>query len=134
MKKQLVYVVFAVLAIASRANAQGYNSATIGGGPHDLSNGSALRNTDATINGQTCIFCHTPHGGTTDKPLWNRNAPTSTYSLYSSTTTVGALPTQAGIRSSVSGACLSCHDGTIGMDVLINANGGSLAAPVAFTR
>lgn len=131
MKKPLVFLVLVVLAIAAQANAQNYNSSTIQGGPHDLSAGSAVTNNDATINGQTCVFCHTPHGGKNDKPLWNRNAPTSTYSLYTSTTTV-ATTTSGGLQGSISGACLSCHDGTIGLDVMINANGGTLTSPVAF--
>ena len=67
-------LVVACVALATTAHAQ--NTAVIAGGPHDLTTGSALRNTNATIAGQTCVFCHTPHGGSNTIPLWNRTAPT----------------------------------------------------------
>ncbi|RME59327.1 MAG: hypothetical protein D6790_10780 [Caldilineae bacterium] len=71
--------------------------------------------------GEVCVYCHTPHGGQTSAPLWNRNFSSATYSMYdanhSSTIdmTVDSQPT------GISMACLSCHDGTIGLDVIINA-------------
>jgi len=70
--------------------------------------------------GEVCVYCHTPHGGQVDAPLWNRNFSGATYQMYDaghSTTidmTVDAQPT------GISMACLSCHDGTIGLDVIIN--------------
>jgi predicted CXXCH cytochrome family protein len=98
-------------------------TATIAGGPHDLSNGSAVRNTNATINGQTCVFCHVPHGGSTNQPLWNRANPTgASYQVYTSSTSK-TVATGAGVAAGISGACMSCHDGTIAMDVLTNVNG-----------
>lgn len=98
-------------------------TATIAGGPHDLSNGSAVRNSNATINGQTCVFCHVPHGGSTNQPLWNRSNPTgATYQVYTSSTSK-TVATGAAVAAGISGACLSCHDGTIAMDVLTNVNG-----------
>jgi predicted CXXCH cytochrome family protein len=110
------------------------NTPTIAGGPHDLSGGSALRNTDNTIDGQTCVFCHTPHGGANSVPLWNRTAPTgAAYQLYSSSTS-DVVTTASDIASGVSGACLSCHDGTIAMDVLSNVNGTAFGPAVGFTR
>lgn len=121
-----------VWALASTAYPQ--NTAVIAGGPHDLSNGSALRNANATIAGQTCIFCHTPHGGSNTIPLWNRAAPTgAAYQLYTSSTTDVTTTTNQ-VAASVSGACLSCHDGTIAVDVLSDVNGLSFGASVAFTR
>jgi cytochrome c553 len=79
---------------------------------------------------EICVFCHTPHGGRTDNsaaPLWNRALPASAgYTLYSSPN-FDAVASQP---QGVSLACLSCHDGTIGIDALINApgSGGFLAA------
>jgi predicted CXXCH cytochrome family protein len=108
--------------VASGAFAQ----ATIATGPHDFSAGSALRNTGTPIDGQTCVFCHTPHGGSTSIPLWNRIAPTTGYTVYTSSTST-ATTTADGIRSSVSGACLSCHDGSIGVDVLVNLGGSTVS-------
>lgn len=112
-----------VLIVAAGSTMSAQFTATIAGGPHDLSNGSAVRNTNATINGQTCVFCHVPHGGSTSQPLWNRSNPTGgAYQVYSSSTSA-AVATAAGVASGISGACMSCHDGTIAMDVVTNING-----------
>ncbi len=68
---------------------------------------------------EVCVYCHTPHGGQVDAPLWNRGFNTGGgYTMYSSATidmTIDGQPT------GISLACLSCHDGTIGLDVIINA-------------
>jgi len=125
----------AVIAVVAMTRA-GYtqNTSVVAGGPHDLSNGSALRNTDTTIDGQTCVFCHTPHGGANSIPLWNRSAPSgAAYQLYSSSTT-DVTTTAGAIANGVSGACLSCHDGTIAVDVLTNVNGHAFGPAVAFTK
>jgi predicted CXXCH cytochrome family protein len=133
VKRILVLASIAVLAVAATSYAQLTN--VIAGGPHDLSNGSALRNTDATINGQTCLFCHVPHGGNSSIPLWNRSPVTGAgYQLYSSTTT-SSIATVAGVTNGVSGACMSCHDGSIAVDVLLNVNGTPRPTGfVSFTR
>lgn len=132
MKRALTMAGIALLAVTAGAYAQ--NTPVIAGGPHDLSAGSAVRNTNATINGQTCVFCHTPHGGVTNIPLWNRGTPTgTTYQLYSSSTS-NVTTTGAAVAASVSGACMSCHDGTLAMDVLLNVNGLPFTPAVAFTR
>ena len=130
MTRRLLGAALIVLAGATAASAQ----ATLAGGPHDFSAGSAIRNTDASINGQMCVFCHTPHKGSVSVPLWNRTGSTATYTVYTSSTLDAALPTSAAIQSSVSGACLSCHDGSIAIDVLTNLNGVAKAASTAFTR
>jgi len=68
-----------------------------------------------------CGFCHSPHteaGG--PAPLWNRGASAATYTMYDSPTidmTIAAAP------ASISLACLTCHDGTVGFDQLINGAG-----------
>lgn len=132
MKKTLIMAGLALLAVTSAASGQ--NTAVIAGGPHDLTSGSALRNANASIAGQTCVFCHTPHGGANLIPLWNRSNPTgTTYQLYTSSTT-RATTTGAAIAASVSGACMSCHDGTMAMDVLLNVNGLPFTPAVSFTR
>ncbi|MBI5170039.1 MAG: cytochrome c3 family protein [Candidatus Eisenbacteria bacterium] len=75
----------------------------------------ALRN-----YGEVCVYCHTPHGGQTSAPLWNRNFSVASYQMYDSghsstiNMTVDSQPT------GVSLACLSCHDGTVGLDVIVN--------------
>ena len=75
-----------------------------------------------------CVFCHTPHGGSTTAavPLWNRtlNDPANftTYASLNSATIEGATAPVG----SVSIACLSCHDGTQAMDVVLNEPGSGL--------
>lgn len=121
MRKAFALAGLAVLALAAPSAAQ--YTATIAGGPHDLSNGSAVRNTNATINGQSCVFCHVPHSGSTNLPLWNRANPTgAAYQVYTSSTSK-TVATPANIATGISGACMSCHDGTIAMDVVTNVNG-----------
>ena len=63
-----------------------------------------------------CVYCHTPHGGQTAAPLWNRAFGTGPYQTYTSPTIDMTIGTPAG----VSLACLSCHDVTIGIDVIAN--------------
>jgi hypothetical protein len=75
---------------------------------------------------EICVFCHTPHFGATSAedsgPLWNRTLSTATYTLYASPT-LDSSPTQP---TSVSKACLSCHDGTVGINQLRNRPGTGL--------
>jgi predicted CXXCH cytochrome family protein len=132
VKKTLTLAGLALMMTASTAYAQ--TTSVIAGGPHDLTNGSALRNSNTTIAGQTCVFCHTPHGGAINKPLWNRTNPTgAAYQLYTSSTS-DVTTTAGAIAASVSGACMSCHDGTLAVDVLTNVNGSAFGPAVGFLR
>lgn len=68
-----------------------------------------------------CGFCHSPHteaGG--PAPLWNRGASAAGYTMYTSPTMDMTI---AGTPASISLACLTCHDGTVGFDQLINGSG-----------
>jgi len=64
---------------------------------------------------QTCAYCHAPHGGETDRPLWNRLTPTGPFRMYDDGTGMILDPQPTGNSLS----CLSCHDGTIGLDEII---------------
>jgi len=98
----------------------------LGSGP-----GPAGRNT-VSDTAEICVFCHTPHGGSTDAPvpLWNKRlsstpgAPAGggSYITYASLNTPSLDGTVAPVGS-ISVACLSCHDGTQAMDNVINAPG-----------
>ncbi|MBI3994501.1 MAG: hypothetical protein HY349_00860 [Nitrospirae bacterium] len=79
----------------------------------------------SSSSAEVCVFCHTPHGSNTSAPaaapLWNRTVPASSgYTLYSSPNfdAEGQVQPQG-----VSLACLSCHDGSIALDSLVNASG-----------
>lgn len=89
-----------------------------------MSNRTAGNFTTATT--EICVFCHTPHGAdsTAAVPLWNREASTATYNTYASLGTASLDAKQAPIGS-VSLACLSCHDGTQAMNVVINSSGSN---------
>jgi hypothetical protein len=87
----------------------------------------------AVAEAQTCLFCHAPHSASTVAPLWNRGNPGSTYTPYSSSTSVA----RPGQPTGASLLCLSCHDGTIALgDVLSRsarigmAGGVTMGAPL----
>ncbi len=65
---------------------------------------------------QVCIFCHAPHNTSGSKPLWNRNLPVGSYTIYTSST----LDAQPGQPSGSSKLCLSCHDGTIALGFVLS--------------
>ena len=70
---------------------------------------------------QVCVYCHTPHGasGALNAPLWNRTHLGNTYTTYDTlgSSTLTQPVTQPGVNSLT---CLSCHDGTVAIDSIIN--------------
>lgn len=88
--------------------------------------GSAQQTTDQTD--QVCVFCHTPHGADTTAPvpLWNKvlNSAQGRFTRYSTLATPSFDALEAPVGS-VSLACLSCHDGTQAMDVVLNQPGSN---------
>lgn len=84
-----------------------------------------------TGTAEICVFCHTPHGANSSAavPLWNRNLNTaSAYATYDQlgTSTFDAKIADVG---SVSIGCLSCHDGTMALDSMINEPGSGADNP-----
>lgn len=70
--------------------------------------------------GEVCVYCHTPHGASDVKlPLWNRTIKSTTYTTYTSDSLTQPIA-QPGISSL---ACLSCHDGQVAVDSIINMPG-----------
>jgi predicted CXXCH cytochrome family protein len=104
-----------------------HNLGTTGTGPS--ANGGA-RNT-FTGTAEICVFCHTPHGGDASAavPLWNRtlNSP-GAYATYDDLGT-STFDAQMAPVGSVSIGCLSCHDGSIALDSLINEPGSGAQNP-----
>lgn len=90
-------------------------------GKHDLS---------AAGYGSTekCIFCHTPHDAPgTNGPLWNHtDTAIATYDMYNTTFSSTIDMTVDAAPGAVSLACLSCHDGTIGIDEYAGLNAASV--------
>lgn len=106
-------VVGGLLLSATPAFSQG-----IVGSKHDMTfAGNTQSTTDTT---EVCVFCHSPHG-VSGQPLWNRGVTTSTYTMYNSAWSATMDMTIAGQPQGVSAACLTCHDGTVAYDNLINA-------------
>ena len=82
---------------------------------------------DGTGSDEVCVFCHTPHnaGNQAIGPLWNRNydpAVGGAWTFYDSATH-DAGPATLATLGGQSLACLSCHDGTLAFDALVNAPG-----------
>lgn len=125
--KRVKYIALAAATVALTGVAGSAVAATgIAATKHNLSTSGPAGYNGAT-NGTTeiCVFCHTPHGANSSQsvPLWNRamSAPGvfTTYAQLGSATLDGSI-TDVG---SVSLACLSCHDGQVAMDNLLNAPG-----------
>jgi predicted CXXCH cytochrome family protein len=70
----------------------------------------------ATSETEICLFCHTPHNSRPVAPLWNRNDPGLTYTLYTSSM-LNALPGQPDGSTIL---CLSCHDGTVALGSVLS--------------
>lgn len=77
---------------------------------HNLSV-SGPGNIKAITETEICIFCHTPHNSSPQKPLWNKGDPGLNFTLYTSSTTNATI----GQPDGSSLLCLSCHDGTIAL-------------------
>ncbi len=127
------FILFGVLCSASIGNAVAgiaesvHNLGITGTGPS--ANGGERNQFTGTA--EICVFCHTPHGGDSSAsvPLWNRQLNTpSAYSTYDQlgTSTFDARMADVG---SVSIGCLSCHDGTMAMDSMINEPGSGSTNP-----
>ncbi|MFY9268175.1 MAG: hypothetical protein WAO55_00330, partial [Candidatus Manganitrophaceae bacterium] len=87
---------------------------------------------DIRLNEEVCIFCHTPHGGQSNvggvagiAPLWNRRLsnPMAFTPYNSPNYDAQDLLGTPGRPKGVSLACLSCHDGAVAFDALINSSG-----------
>jgi len=121
--KKFIFVLVAVLAMSSMAMA-----GTIAGTKHDFSTtGPAKFSSNST---EICVHCHTPHmkAGAAYipyTPLWNRstNNTTSFTPFTSSTLSAGNQKSNPFTLTTVSIACLTCHDGSL-------SNSGSAGGPV----
>ena len=116
MKNLIITILMTLIASTSYA--------TIANTKHDLSvfttawSGSPSYRTSEL---EICIFCHTPHGGDLTGPLWNKPVPAAGgFTMYRST---DALKTELNNVTTVNNEsllCLSCHDGSIGVNNLLN--------------
>lgn len=107
MKLKLLSAVVILLLVGVRSRAQVTGDVI---GVHDLTTGSKSPITGARAG--SCTYCHAPHSGIGNAPLWNQTLSVQTYTPYSSTTSpeTGNAQPPPGRDSSL---CLSCHDGTV---------------------
>ncbi len=113
-----VIVVMASMAVRP-CRAQWPNGTTVVETVHNLARTAQVppMSTMFLDYGSACVYCHTPHGGGPDRPLWNRQLPATPYRMYESNTIDMIADPQP---TEVSLLCLSCHDGTIGLDEIAN--------------
>ncbi|MCE9615280.1 MAG: hypothetical protein K8T26_13495 [Lentisphaerae bacterium] len=101
------------------------------GSKHDLSAGGP-GTIKATSEREVCTFCHTPHRAISDTPLWSHVLSSASYTPYGSTT----AKAHPGQPTGSSKLCLSCHDGTVALGMVVNREqpidmqGGTTTMPV----
>jgi len=115
-------VLAAVLLLTCVTLAQARGTANVNNTVHNLSSAgpAPMYQTDSD---EVCVFCHTPHGGRLAAPLWNRNDPTPTWQFYNSATLTADVKAVASV-SAESLLCLSCHDGSIATNRVLNPPNG----------
>jgi predicted CXXCH cytochrome family protein len=121
-------VLIAAIALASPVLAQ----TSVADTKHNLSStAGASQIVDRSTNeDQICVFCHTPHQATTAAPLWNHTRSTvASYGVYASPTLNASDIADIGGGSDVSLLCMSCHDGTVGVNSLGNPSNDIGANP-----
>lgn len=102
--------------------ASGLACAPAFGGPQSVVNSKHNLSTGgpgpvhAASEQEICIFCHAPHNASPVRPLWNRDMPVDSYSIYTSK----SLDARPGQPTGNSKLCLSCHDGTIALGSIVS--------------
>jgi len=118
MMKRILSIAFSFVLILGVATV---TWAAIAGTPHDVNVMVYGGGTDLEM----CAMCHTPHSGTGDYPLWNREQAAQTYTMYDSPTFDMTAQTTLKAPSSL---CMVCHNGVA--STLVNYPGsGSPANP-----
>jgi len=141
-RKVLILLCSLAFLVAVNAAGQYSHVKNVVNSDHDLSTTSTSKGPHAAASGETeiCFFCHAPHqelntadttnvaaGPSTQAPLWNHylsKVGAGVYGVYSSTsfnalgTDIADLGGAAAGSATVSNLCLSCHDGTVGVNIL----------------
>lgn len=100
----LVVALTLILGIATFLWAREGGTPGVYGTPHDVQ----------VITGETglepCAMCHSPHSGTGQYPLWNRDQGPQSYTMYTSPS-FDMLADAASGPQEPSSLCLVCHNG-----------------------
>lgn len=85
----------------------------------------------ATDEDEVCIYCHTPHGGALNTPMWNRTIPSGAGFTHFSSATLSGYFTDKMTRvvNPESLLCMSCHDGSISINSITNSSNRTGADP-----
>ncbi len=118
MKHLIKSTIILAIALPTAALAQ------ITGTRHDLATGAAGGGPKATVQNQTCVFCHTPHKALAQALIWNHNVAAGTRGWTAGTVTAQGTPLPTAINAD-SMRCLACHDGTVGLGDVNNTGGGT---------
>lgn len=130
----LPFLVCLPIFLSTSASADGWNPNTgasnrqsIANTRHNLTQSfladrAGIMNIARNDYAEVCVYCHTPHGANRqiNAPLWNRTINISAYTTYDKPRTLNQPISQPGPNSLT---CLSCHDGTIAIDSIINMPG-----------
>ncbi len=119
MRRVVVTLMVGGLAAATAADD------SVVGSKHDLSvwGPGPVR---AVAETEVCIFCHAPHNAAPASPLWNRYNPTTYYRVYRSR----SLDARIGQPGPASKMCLSCHDGSVALGLVLSR---PVTDPIAMT-
>ena len=128
MRRSILSLVLLALA-TSTAFAQYSAVGKVKNTKHDLSSGSTATVKASDLN-QVCGFCHVAHKSPAaptgyQTPLWNHTLGTTITGVYGGTGTFASLNTDiAPLGAATWGTatsshlCMSCHDGTVGMNAI----------------
>ncbi|HEX9242317.1 MAG TPA: hypothetical protein VF875_07720 [Anaeromyxobacter sp.] len=117
--KKLVAIALALVATTASA-------ASVINSKHDMSKYTGVGG--AVGSGDACYFCHAAHNNTTFAPLWARFNPTNgAYTTYTSGTVSVNI---SGSLDNFSLVCMSCHDGSVALNVTMKGKQGTNAANV----
>ena len=127
MKKLWILIPIITAGIITLATISAMGNSMVGS-KHDLgylnqrafgSEAGPMNGTAFNDYGEVCVYCHTPHSADSTAPLWNRQSnpnPTTSYQVYSSPN----FDSKNNGPDGISLACLSCHDGTVAVDAVLN--------------
>lgn len=128
-KRVRVFVLMITLLAGGAAVASAKGAPNVANTKHNMST-TGQQATYRTDSEQVCVFCHTPHGAKIDagaRPLWNRDDPGSAWQFYASDTLSLTASAVASV-STESLLCLSCHDGSLATNRVINPPNGLTGA------
>lgn len=138
--KRMVLAAVLLSLVATSAFAQYTAVGKVKNSKHDLSSGSTATVKSSDLN-QICAFCHVAHKAPAapagnQTPLWNHTLGTTLTGTYGGTSTFTALSTDIAAlgaptwgTATQSHLCMSCHDGSVGVNAIykITATVGAIA-------